>query len=128
MLIFSLVAFVPTANAAPADQYSGEYYQDALLSLLFPSLNDAITKHYGKQMKYDCTTITKMKKLYPNSYVFSIEIQARKYEKIVEPPYELLTASYDNRTGVYKMTEFKASPLKNNEIPEALKCRGPVRD
>ncbi|MDM5154041.1 DUF3888 domain-containing protein [Bacillus sp. DX1.1] len=105
----------PTVFAA---QYTPPLLEDALYSVLFPQINAAIQKQYGKQKPYDCPKIVSMKKLYSGTYLFRTVIEVTKYEsgaggKIL-PPFEKVSITFENDEGEWSVKKIDVKRLPND--------------
>nr|WP_235190059.1 DUF3888 domain-containing protein [Bacillus gaemokensis] len=110
-----------------AAQYDPPLLEDALYSVLFPQINTAIEKHYGKQKPYDCPKIVSMKKLYSGTYLFQAVIEVTKYEsgiggKIL-PPFEKISITFNNDEGEWTVTKVVVKRLPDNT---KLNCKKPI--
>ncbi|EOA3902864.1 DUF3888 domain-containing protein [Bacillus cytotoxicus] len=110
-----IVCSVPGSAAA---QYNVPLLEDALYSVLFPQINAAMEKHYGKLKPYDCPKIVSLKKLYSGTYVFQAVIEVTKYEpgtggeKV--PPFEKVNVTFNNEEGEWNVTKVEVKRLPNH--------------
>ena len=106
----------PTVFAA---QYDAPLLEDALYSVLFPQINVAIEKHYGKQKPYECPKIVSLKKMYSGTYLFQAVIEVTKYEAIggkVLPPFEKIRITFNNDEG-----EWTVKKIDIKRLPDSTK-------
>ncbi|PEB52703.1 hypothetical protein CON65_08230 [Bacillus pseudomycoides] len=99
-------------------QYDLPLMEDALYSVLFPQINAAIEKHYGKLKPYDCPKIVSIKKLYSGTYLFQAVIEVTKYESgiggKVLPPFEKISITFNNEEGEWIVTKVAIKRLPND--------------
>jgi hypothetical protein len=99
---------------------------DVILNLLFPSIDKALKKHFGKSKQWDCQRILQIQKVEPYetySY-FNVIIQVKTFEGAHDFPYDLVTIIFSNKYSMeWRPIEVKSKRLKPNEITE---CRGPL--
>ncbi|MFD3446200.1 DUF3888 domain-containing protein [Microbacteriaceae bacterium 4G12] len=92
--------------------------EDALYSVLFPQINQAIQKHYGIQKRYDCPKIVSLKREYPGTYVFEATIEVIKYEEPVDskpqPPFDRILITFNNEEGEWMVKSMNVQRLPNN--------------
>ncbi|CAM4113406.1 hypothetical protein BAMA_13580 [Bacillus manliponensis] len=120
--------FVLLGNpAVPSAQYSPLLLEDALYSVLFPQINQAIQKHYGKQKPYECPKLVSMKKVYSGTYMFRTVIQVIKYEPgtggQILPPFERVRITFENDEGEWEVKNLEVKRLPNDT---KLKCPKPI--
>ncbi|WP_459501075.1 DUF3888 domain-containing protein [Bacillus sp. C1] len=97
-----------------AERYDVPLLEDALYSVLFPQINVAIQKHYGKQKPYECPKIVSLKKMYSGTYLFQAVIEVTKYEAIggkVLPPFEKIKITFDNDEGEWTVKKIEIKHL-----------------
>ncbi|KFM98915.1 DUF3888 domain-containing protein [Bacillus clarus] len=101
-----------------AAQYDAPLMEDALYSVLFPKINEAIEKQYGKLKPYDCPKIISLKKLYSGTYLFQAVIEVTKYESgiggKVLPPFEKISITFNNDEGEWTVTKVIVKRLPND--------------
>ncbi|MEH6975788.1 DUF3888 domain-containing protein [Bacillus pseudomycoides] len=100
-----------------AEQYDAPLLEDALYSVLFPQINVAIEKHYGKQKLYECPKIVSLKKMYSGTYLFQAVIEVTKYEAIggkVLPPFEKIRITFNNDEGEWTVKKIDIKRLPDN--------------
>ena len=106
-----------SSPAAIAAQYDVPLMEDALYSVLFPKINAAIEKNYGKLKPYDCPKIVSLKKIYSGTYVFQAVIEVTKYEvkrgKVL-PPFEKIRITFDNDEGEWTVKKIDIKRLPND--------------
>ncbi|MEI4830389.1 DUF3888 domain-containing protein [Bacillus sp. FJAT-53711] len=125
---FILSCFILLGNPA---SFSAEHepllLEDALYSVLFPRINEAIQKHYGKQKPYDCPKIVSMKKMYSGTYLFRTSIEIIKYEPGTGgrklPPFEKVTITFDNDSGEWTVKNIDVKRLPDDT---KINCRKPI--
>ncbi|MBC6975649.1 DUF3888 domain-containing protein [Bacillus sp. Xin] len=112
---------------AMAAQYDVLLVEDALYSVLFPKINVAIEKHYGKLKPYDCPKIVSLKKVYSGTYLFQTVIEVTKYEAgiggKVLPPFEKVRITFDNDEGEWIVKKIDIKRLPNDT---KLNCKKPI--
>ncbi|EEL51514.1 hypothetical protein bcere0022_11510 [Bacillus cereus Rock3-44] len=113
--------------AAMAAQYDVPLVEDALYSVLFPKINVAIEKHYGKLKPYDCPKIVSLKKTYSGTYLFQAVIEVTKYEAgiggKVLPPFEKVSITFNNDEGEWIVQKIDIKRLPNGT---KLNCKKPI--
>lgn len=99
-------------------QYDAPLMEDALYSVLFPKMNEAIEKQYGKLKPFDCPKIISLKKLYSGTYLFQAVIEITKYESgiggKVLPPFEKISMTFNNEEGEWTVTKISIKRLPND--------------
>jgi hypothetical protein len=108
-------------NAQPT-QYT-ELLEDTILALLFPRIQESIEHHLGSPKQFFCQQIIKVKKRDPGSFYFSITVQVQTFEGAHNPPYDLVTITFNNFSGGWKETNFESRRLNPEEM---IRCRNPV--
>ncbi|PGT18830.1 hypothetical protein COC96_09000 [Bacillus cereus] len=125
IVCISFVLFVsPSVSVA---QYDAPLMEDALYSVLFPKINEAIEKQYGKLKPFDCPKIISLKKLYSGTYLFQAVIEITKYESgiggKVLPPFEKISMTFNNEEGEWTITKISIKRLPNDT---KLNCKKPM--
>ncbi|MGG2015986.1 DUF3888 domain-containing protein [Bacillus sp. S10(2024)] len=125
---FILSCFIFLGNPAPfLAEHEPLLLEDALYSVLFPRINEAIQKHYGKQKPYECPKIVSMKKMYSGTYLFRASIEIIKYEPGVGgkklPPFEKVTIMFENDDGEWTVKNIDAKRMPDTT---KLNCRKPI--
>ncbi|MBA4493366.1 DUF3888 domain-containing protein [Paenactinomyces guangxiensis] len=102
-----------------------ELLEDTILALLFPEIEKAIEKHFGESKQFFCQDVLKITKKDPGSFLFRITTQVQTFEGAHNPPYHLVTITFDNDGPGWgwNVREFKARQLAPGE---KVKCRHPV--
>jgi Protein of unknown function (DUF3888) len=99
---------------------------DVILNLLFPSIDKALEKHFGKPKQYYCEQILQIKKKVEHktySY-FNVTVQVTTFEGAHDFPYDLVTITFSNKNSMeWRAIDVKSRTLKPNEI---TKCRHPL--
>ncbi|MCP8968664.1 DUF3888 domain-containing protein [Ectobacillus ponti] len=127
MILSMCAALCLSASPCVQAAQSPDMLEDALYSVLFPKINMAVEKHYGRTQKYDCLKIASMKKVYSGTYVFQAEIELITFRAVPggepKPPFEKVTIPFNNEEG-----EWEAGPVKIQKLPDdtKLKCRKPL--
>ncbi|QWG27359.1 DUF3888 domain-containing protein [Bacillus mycoides] len=116
IVCISFMLFVsPSVSVA---QYDAPLMEDALYSVLFPKMNEAIEKQYGKLKPFDCPKIISLKKLYSGTYLFQAVIEITKYESgiggKVLPPFEKISMTFNNEEGEWAVTKISIKRLPND--------------
>ncbi|MBV7509726.1 DUF3888 domain-containing protein [Bacillus sp. sid0103] len=98
---------------------------DVILNLLFPSIDKAIEKYFGKPKQYYCEQILQIKKLeYKNYRYFNATVQLTTFEGAHDFPYDLVTITFSNKnTMEWRAIDVKSRRLKPKEVG---KCRHPL--
>ncbi|WP_256816836.1 DUF3888 domain-containing protein [Cytobacillus sp. Bac17] len=97
---------------------------DVILNLLWPSIDKALEKHFGKPKQFYCDRILQIKKVEPYetySY-FNVTVQVTTFEGAHDIPYDLVTFTFSNKYSMeWRAIDVKSRRLKPNEVTE---CRG----
>lgn len=92
---------------------------DVILDLLFPSIDKALEKHFGKPKQYYCEQILQINKMVENktySY-FNVTLQVTTFEGAHDFPYDLVTITFSNKNSMeWRAIDVKSRTLKPNEI------------
>jgi hypothetical protein len=105
-----------------AETTSEQTYQEVILSLIFPTMNNELYKIFGPGEEYDCPSIVKMKKLYKGTYVYEVTLQIIAYKTNQKPPYTLVTMTFNNTSGEYNLVSLKKASIMTKKIEP---CRLP---
>lgn len=125
---FIVSCFILLGNPAPfLAEHEPLLLEDALYSVLFPRINEAIQKYYGKQKPYECPKIVSMKKMYSGTYLFRASIEIIKYEPGIGgkklPPFEKVTITFENDDGEWTVKNIGVKRLPDNT---KINCRKPI--
>ncbi|MEH7461751.1 DUF3888 domain-containing protein [Bacillus thuringiensis] len=125
---FIVSCFILLGNPAPfLAEHEPLLLEDALYSVLFPRINEAIQKYYGKQKPYECPKIVSMKKMYSGTYLFRASIEIIKYESGIGgeklPPFEKVTITFENDDGEWTVKNIGVKRLPDNT---KINCRKPI--
>jgi len=123
--IMILFVFLLLSNAKPtyAVAAQNEVLEDAVLSILFPTINKELFNMFGPGEKYNCAAITNIKKKYNGTYVFSATIQMVAYKTQQNPPYTLVKFNFTNDDGVWSIKSVTKEPIQTKTTDL---CRPPV--
>lgn len=101
----------PISNVHQNSQ--GDVINDALLSLLFPYIGDAIKNYYGNDKLFMNAKILEVTRLQSAQYYFKVKLQVTTFEGAHNPPYgiETITIVLDDKTRVTQF-EHKDGSLK----------------
>lgn len=122
MIIIAMILLATTKpNNALAVQ--NEVLEDAVLSILFPSINAQLYKMFGPGEKYNCAAITNLKKKYNGTYVFGATIQLVAYKPDQPPPYTLVKFNFSNDDGEWSI---KSVTKESIQTKTTSLCRPPV--
>ncbi|MBS4189814.1 DUF3888 domain-containing protein [Bacillus sp. FJAT-49705] len=92
---------------------------DVILDLLFPSIDKALEKHFGKPKQYYCEQIHQINKMVENktySY-FNVTLQVTTFEGAHDFPYDLVTITFSNKNSMeWRAIDVKSRTLKPKEI------------
>ncbi|WP_088072137.1 DUF3888 domain-containing protein [Gottfriedia luciferensis] len=122
MIIIAMILLATTKpNNALAVQ--NEVLEDAVLSILFPSINAQLYKMFGPGGKYNCAAITNLKKKYNGTYVFGATIQLVAYKPDQPPPYTLVKFNFSNDDGEWSI---KSVTKESIQTKTTSLCRPPV--
>lgn len=120
----TLFSFSPV-QAETVTKNDVQLSDDIILNLLFPSINKAIEKHFGKPKQYYCQHILQIyEKVEHETYrYFNVTVQLTTFEGAHDFPYDLVTITFSNKyTMEWQAIDVKSRRLKPNEITE---CRHP---
>ncbi|WP_078382508.1 DUF3888 domain-containing protein [Sutcliffiella halmapala] len=98
---------------------------DVILNLLFPSIDRALEKHFGKLKQFYCPQILQIKeKVEHETYrYFNITVQLTTFEGAHDFPFDLVTITFSNKNSLeFRAIDVKSRRLNSNEITE---CRHP---
>lgn len=121
----TLFSFSPV-QAETVTKNDVQLRDDVILNLLYPSIDKALEKHFGKSKQWYCQRILQIKKVKPYetySY-FNVTVQVTTFEGAHDFPYDLVTITFSNKyTMEWRAIDVKSRRLKPNEI---TKCRHPL--
>lgn len=122
---FNLFSYTPV-QAETVTKNDIQLRDDLILNLLFPSIDKALEKHFGKPKQYYCEQILQIKKEEPYetySY-FNVTVQLTTFEGAHDFPYDLVTITFSNKYSMeWQAIDVKSRRLKPNEI---IECRHPL--
>ncbi|MFF2875715.1 DUF3888 domain-containing protein [Gottfriedia sp. NPDC057991] len=118
-----LMCLIATSKPANAFAVQNEVLEDAVLSILFPSINNRLYKMFGPGEQYNCATITNIKKKYNGTYVFGATIQLIAYKQDQQPPYTLVKFNFSNDDGEWSIRSVTKEPIQTKTTSL---CRPPV--
>jgi len=111
ILFFLLLMFVTKNSLGSAETTSEQTYQEVILSLIFPTMNNELYKIFGPGEEYDCPSIVKIKKLYKGTYVYEVTFQIIAYKTDQKPPFTLVTMTFNNTSGEYNLVSIKKASI-----------------
>ncbi|MBM7840797.1 hypothetical protein JOC54_004090 [Alkalihalobacillus xiaoxiensis] len=99
-----------------------ELRDDVILELLFPIIDQELTKQFHELTQYDCQQLTSLKRNEIGGFYFDIELQVVTFEGPHNPPSYLLKMALTNATTdeKWKVTSFQKRLLKEGE---PIPCR-----
>lgn len=95
---------------------------DLIINLLYPLISKEIEQHYGEIKQYYCANILQIKKLEKGSYYFDVTVQVTTFEGAHNPPFDLVTITFSNRSIDWRIIDFKSRRL----MPYEDQCRKPL--
>lgn len=123
IMIFLTITLFTTSKPVSAITVQNEVLEDAVLSILFPGINNELYKMFGPGEQYDCAAISKIKKLYKGTYVFGATIQLVAYRDTQAPPFTLVKFNFTNESGEWKIKSITKEPIQTKTTSL---CRPPV--
>lgn len=120
----TLFSFSPV-QAETVTKNDVQLRDNIILNLLFPSIDKAIEKHFGKPKQFYCQQILQInEKVEHKTYrYFNVTVQLTTFEGAHDFPYDLVTITFSNKyTMEWQAIDVKSRRLKPNEITE---CRHP---
>ncbi|MGO4889445.1 DUF3888 domain-containing protein [Anaerobacillus sp. MEB173] len=118
--------FYTPVKAETVTKNDVELRDDVILNLLFPSIDKAIEKHFGKPKQYYCEQILQIKKKVEHKTYryFNVTVQLTTFEGAHDFPYDLVTLTFSNKNSMeWRAIDVKSRTLKPNEI---TKCKHPM--
>lgn len=124
-VIVILLVFMIFSTSKPtyAITAQNEVLEDAVLSILFPTINKELYKMFGPGEKYNCAAISKIQKKYNGTYVFAATIQLVAYKPQQQPPYTLVKFNFSNDEGEWSIKSVTKEPIQTKLTNL---CRPPV--
>lgn len=92
---------------------------DVILNLLFPSIENALEKHFGKSKQWYCDRILQIEKVeeYETYSYFNVTVQLITFEGAHDFPYDLVTITFSNKDSMqWRAIDVISRTLKPNEI------------
>lgn len=123
--LFIILLLLLLINSKPtfATAASNEVLEDAVLSILFPKINNELYKMFGPGEKYNCAAISSIKKKYNGTYVFGATIQLVAYKPSQLPPFTLVKFNFTNDEGEWDIKSITKEPIQTKTTNL---CRPPV--
>ncbi|PGS47005.1 DUF3888 domain-containing protein [Bacillus sp. AFS041924] len=122
-IIILLFCLIGTSKPSYVFAVQNEMLEDAVLSILFPTINSRLYKMFGPGEQYNCAAITNLKKKYNGTYVFGATIQLVAYKQDQQPPYTLVKFNFSNDDGEWKIRSVTKEPIQTKTTSL---CRPPV--
>ncbi|PEJ48527.1 MULTISPECIES: DUF3888 domain-containing protein [unclassified Bacillus (in: firmicutes)] len=122
-IVILLTCLIVASKPASSFAVQNEVLEDAVLSILFPSINSRLYKIFGPGEQYNCAAITNIKKKYNGTYVFEATIQLVAYKQNQQPPYTLVKFNFTNDNGEWNIRSVTQEPIQTKTTSI---CRPPV--
>ncbi|PGL69922.1 DUF3888 domain-containing protein [Bacillus sp. AFS055030] len=123
VIIILLMCLIATAKPVNTFAVQNEVLEDAVLSILFPTINKRLYKMFGPGEQYNCAALTNLKKKYKGTYVFEATIQLVAYKQEQQPPYTLVKFNFTNDDGEWSIRSVTKEPIQTKTTSL---CRPPV--
>lgn len=128
ILISFIIVWLMILTPLKADAYSEkEIYlrEDLILQLLAPQISKELDQHFGSVTQYNCAQITKINKVEPGSYLFTVDVQVVTFNGPHNPPYYVVNMTFSNSAPgwMWRTVKFKSYLLDPNK---KMPCRDPL--
>jgi len=122
IVCFMMIMLCNKSSIGYAETTSEQTYQEVVLSLIFPTMNNELYKMFGPGEEYDCPSIVEIKKLYKGTYVYEVTLQVVAYKTNQKPPYTKVTMTFNNTNGEWNLVSTKKTSIMTKKLDP---CRLP---